>query len=65
MTRAIASTLLILALTPFSASAQLREGFFDVELKTVPVAGNVHMIQRPDGFANVGVFVGEEACNVA
>ena len=26
----------------------------------MPVAGNVHMIQRPDGFANVGVFVGEE-----
>jgi glyoxylase-like metal-dependent hydrolase (beta-lactamase superfamily II) len=47
-------------LTPFTATAQLGEGFYDVELNTVPVAGNVHMIQRPDGFANVGVFVGEE-----
>ena len=46
-------------LTRFSATAQLQLRF-DVELNTVPVAGNVHLIQRPDGFANVGVFVGEE-----
>ena len=59
MTRAIASSLWILYLTRFSATAQLQLRF-DVELNTVPVAGNVHMIQRPDGFANVGVFVGEE-----
>ena len=59
MTRAIASSLWILYLTRFSATAQLQLRF-DVELNTVPVAGNVHLIQRPDGFANVGVFVGEE-----
>ena len=50
----------MIALTPLLAVAQLHEGFYDVELKVVPVAGRVHMIQRPDGFANVGVFVGEE-----
>jgi len=60
MTRFFATISLILALTSLSASAQLTDDFFDVELDTVPVAGNVHMIQRPDGFANVGVFVGEE-----
>ena len=61
MIRTIVSTLLILALTPLTVTAQLREGFFDVELNTVPVAGNVYMIQRLDGFANVGVFVGKES----
>ncbi len=60
MTKAITSVLLFAALTPFFAVAQLHEGFYDVKLKVVPVAGRVHMIQRPDGFANVGVFVGEE-----
>jgi len=60
MTRAIALALLLAAFTPLSAFAQVGEGFYDVELRTVPVAGNVHMIQRADGFANVGVFVGEE-----
>ena len=34
--------------------------FEGVELKTVPVAGNVFMIQRPGGGGNVGVFVGSE-----
>ena len=60
MNRAITSVLLLAALTPLFAVAQLHDGFYDVELKVVPVAGRVHMIQRPDGFANVGVFVGEE-----
>lgn len=60
MTKAITLVLLFAALTPFFAVAQLHEGFYDVELKVVPVAGRVHMIQRPDGFANVGVFVGKE-----
>ena len=60
MTRTIGLALLLLALSPLSVLAQLPDGFFDVELRTVPVAGNVYMIQRPDGFANVGVFVGEE-----
>ena len=56
----IASSLLAIALTSPPAGAQPLESFFDVRLTTVHVAGNVHMIRRPDGFANVGVFVGEE-----
>jgi glyoxylase-like metal-dependent hydrolase (beta-lactamase superfamily II) len=52
--------LLLAILNPLSATAQIGEGFHDVALRHVPVAGNVHMIQRVDGFANVGVFVGEE-----
>jgi glyoxylase-like metal-dependent hydrolase (beta-lactamase superfamily II) len=53
---------MFVALTPLFATAQLPlpDGFFEVELNTVPVAGNVYMIQRPDGFANVGAFIGEE-----
>jgi glyoxylase-like metal-dependent hydrolase (beta-lactamase superfamily II) len=34
--------------------------FEGVELRTVPVAGAVHMVQRPGGGGNVGVFVGPE-----
>jgi cyclase len=60
MTRAITLLLLFAALAPLRTVAQLPDGFYDVELRVVPVAGRVHMIQRPDGFANVGVFVGEE-----
>jgi glyoxylase-like metal-dependent hydrolase (beta-lactamase superfamily II) len=52
--------LVALTMVPMSAAAQVGDGFFDVQLRTVPVAGRVHMIQRPDGFANVGVFVGDE-----
>lgn len=37
MTKAIALALLLVALTPLSVSAQLPHGFFDVELRTVPV----------------------------
>jgi len=60
MIKAVTSVFLFTVLTPVFAVAQLHEGFFDAELKVVPVAGRGHMIQRPDGFANVGVFVGEE-----
>ena len=34
--------------------------FEGVELSIEPVAGNVHMIQRPGGGGNVGVFVGPD-----
>ena len=34
--------------------------FAGVELTTVPVAGRVHMIQRPGGGGNVGVFAGPD-----
>ena len=47
-------------LTPLCAVAQISDDFFEVELRSVAVAGRVHMIQRPDGFANVGVFIGDE-----
>ena len=60
MSRLIALTLVYATLTPTSAMSQISEDFFDVSLRTVPVAGRVHMVQRPDGFANVGVFVGDE-----
>jgi glyoxylase-like metal-dependent hydrolase (beta-lactamase superfamily II) len=60
MNKATALTVLLAVFIPLSATAQVGEGFFDVEIRHVPVAGNVHMIQRVDGFANVGVFVGEE-----
>lgn len=60
MIRVFTSILFFATLAPLFAVAQLHEGFYDVELSVVPVAGRVHMVQRPDGFANVGVFVGEE-----
>ena len=60
MIRARIIAFLAVTLMPLLAIAQLRDGFFDVGLEVVPVAGRVHMVQRPDGFANVGVFVGDE-----
>lgn len=60
MKRIIVTVSIAAILTPLGLAAQIRDGFYDVELVTVPVAGRVHMIQRPDGFANVGVFVGAE-----
>ena len=40
---------------------QGQAGRFDgVELSIEPVAGNVHMVQRPGGGGNIGVFVGPE-----
>jgi len=60
MIRATIIAFLSVTLTPLPAIAQLRDGFFEVGLEVVPVAGRVHMVQRPDGFANVGVFVGDE-----
>ena len=35
-------------------------GRFDGELSIEAVAGRVHMVQRPDGMGNVGVFVGPD-----
>jgi glyoxylase-like metal-dependent hydrolase (beta-lactamase superfamily II) len=43
-----------------AANGQLNDDFFDVDLRSVHVAGRVYMVQREDGFANVGVFVGDE-----
>ena len=36
--------------------------FAGIELTTVPVAGQVHMVQRPGGGGNVGVFAGPDGC---
>ena len=60
MNRVIAVIFYLALLAPSTGQSQLSDDFFDVELKVVPVAGRVHMIQRADGFANVGVFVGDE-----
>ena len=60
MPRMLAPVFLFASFAPFSGVAQISEDFYDVELRAVPVAGRVHMIQRSDGFANVGVFVGVE-----
>ena len=57
--------LLLAWFAPGLAVAQVNEGFFDVELRHEHVAGNVYMIQRSDGFANVGVFVGDEGVLLA
>jgi len=35
-------------------------GFDGVELSIEPVAGRVHMVQRPGGGGNIGVFAGDE-----
>ena len=34
--------------------------FDGVELSTIPVAGNVHMVQRPGGGGNIGMFTGPD-----
>ena len=36
--------------------------FAGVELTTVPVAGNVHMVQRPGGGGNIGSSPGPTGC---
>lgn len=60
MNKIIIFAFLVSTLTPLSIEAQIGQDFYNVKLQTIAVAGRVHMIQRPDGFANVGVFVGEE-----
>lgn len=46
--------------TPTPVYAQVMDGFFDIDLRSEHVAGNVYMVQRMDGFANVAVFIGDE-----
>ena len=52
--------LLLAWFAPGFAVAQVSDRFFDVELRHEHVAGNVYMLQRSDGFADVGVFIGDE-----
>ena len=58
----VAGTLLVVGVVVAAAAGQQNRGnqFQGVELTTVHVAGNVHMVQRPGGGGNVGVFVGPE-----
>ena len=55
---ALASACIVVAV----ATAEQNPGdrFAGVELTIVPAAGNVHMLQRPGGGGNVGVFAGPD-----
>ena len=58
----VAGTLLVACIVVAVAEEQQnrRNRFAGVELTTVPAAGKVHMVQRPGGGGNVGVFTGPE-----
>ena len=57
----VAGTLVVACLVAVAAGQQDQVArFAGVELTTVPVAGKVHMVQRPGGGSNVGVFAGPE-----
>ena len=58
----VAGTLLVACIVVAIAEGQQNRGnqFAGVELTTVPAAGQVHMVQRPGGGGNVGVFSGPE-----
>ena len=59
--RIAAAALAALCIVFVAAGEQPRGGqFAGVELTTVPVAGNVHMLQRPGGGGNVGVLAGPD-----
>ena len=58
---AAALTAICIALVVVNAGGQNQgDPFADVELEIVPVAGQVHMVQRPGGGGNVGVFAGPD-----
>ena len=58
----VAATFVVVCVVVAGAAGQQNRSnqFQGVELTTAHVAGNVHMVQRPRGGANVGVFVGPE-----
>ena len=59
--RALLAALTAAAAAVAAAGAQDPDGrFAGVELAVVPVAGQVHMIQRPGGGGNVGLFAGPD-----
>ena len=61
--RVVVAVLAALCMVIAGATAGARkqgDRFAGVELTTVPVAGQVHMIQRPGGGGNVGVFAGPD-----
>ena len=58
----VAGALVVACVVVATAAGQPTRGnrFQGVELTTVHVAGNVHMVTRPGGGGNIGVFVGPE-----
>lgn len=60
--RLIAAALASACIVVAAAAGQQNPGgqFAGVELTIVPAAGNVHMLQRPGGGGNVGVFAGSD-----
>lgn len=52
----LTTTIIWLSVATSFSYAQGR--FEEVELSIVPVAGNVYMVQRPEGDSNIGVQVG-------
>ena len=60
--RIAAAALAAACIVVVAAAGEQPQGgqFAGVELTTVPVAGNVHMLQRPGGGGNVGVFAGPD-----
>jgi len=58
----VAGALVVACVVVAAAAGQPTRGnrFQGVELTTVHVAGNVHMVTRPGGGGNIGVFVGPE-----
>ena len=60
--RVVSGTLVAACVVVAVAAGQSNQGapFAGVALTTVPVAGKVHMVQRPGGGGNVGVFAGPE-----
>lgn len=58
----VAATLVTtgLAIAVAGGAQNRADPFAGVELTTVPVAGRVHMVQRPGGGGNVGVFSGPD-----
>ena len=60
--RLIAAALASACIAVAVAAGQQNPGgrFAGVELTIVPAAGNVHMLQRPGGGGNVGVFTGPD-----
>ena len=61
--RVVAATLTAASIAVLAATAGGRnqgDPFAGVELEIVPVAGQVHMVTRPGGGGNVGVFAGDD-----
>ena len=58
----LAGTILAVSIVMLSATEQQDRGnrFAGVELTITPVAGLVHMVQRPGGGGNIGVFAGPD-----